>query len=49
MSLAPRMIALLTIRWSINARYEDGGEEKDWSGKGQKGGEYLLVSQYCPS
>jgi small subunit ribosomal protein S9 len=36
MSLAPRMIALLTIRWSINARYEDGGEEKDWAGKGSK-------------
>ena len=33
------MGALLTIRWSIDARYEDGREEKDWSSKGQKGSE----------
>jgi hypothetical protein len=30
---------LLTSRWSIDARYEDGGEEKDRSGKGQEGSE----------
>jgi len=29
----------LMIRWSIDARYEDGREEKDRSGKGQKGSE----------
>jgi hypothetical protein len=30
------LIALLMSRWSIDARYEDGGEEKDWAGKGSK-------------
>jgi small subunit ribosomal protein S9 len=36
MSLFRLNIALLMSRWSIDARYEDGREEKDWSGKGQE-------------
>jgi small subunit ribosomal protein S9 len=39
MSLFRLNIALLMSRWSFDARYEDGREEKDWSGKGQKGSE----------
>jgi len=45
----PSMRASLTSRRSIDARYQDGREEKDWSSKGQEGSEYLLELQHRPS
>ena len=39
MSLIHDRRPLLTLRWGVDARYENGREKKDWSSKGQEGSE----------